>query len=406
MSKKRIKGVSVFAAAGMILLVLSGCATGASLKNNNNGNPASTAAVTAHPNPAGTAAAPASATNPGGGAAAGQLPVTGPSQPVTILETGSSLLYPLFNLWAPDIQQAYPNINLQAASTGSGTGIAQAASGVVQIGASDAYMSKSQLTKTPDILNIPLAISAQQINYNLPGVKSLKLSGTNLAGIYTGKIQYWDDQAIQADNAGINLPHKQIIPVHRTDGSGDTFLFTQYLSATDGAWQNQYSYNTSINWPSMQGALGAQGNSGMVQTISQTPYSLGYVGISFLDQAQSKGLGTAALKNKAGNFVLPSEANISAAASAVVPNTPADERVSLINAPGQNSYPIINYEYAIVTKNQSGQAEATGVKTVLLWAVSAEGGNQAKYLKQVHFLALPDSVKKMSQAQIQQISAR
>ncbi len=389
-------GGAALAVSLLFALLLSGCAVGSST------NP--TVPAPGGSQPALTAQSATAASGTPGAA----LPATGnlqnPSQPVTVLETGSSLLYPLFNQWAPAINQQFPNITVQTASTGSGTGIAQAISGVIQIGASDAYMSEAQLAQSPGILNIPLAISAQQINYNLPEVSQpLNLSGQVLAGIYTGQIQYWDDQAIQADNPNASLPHKQIIPVHRSDGSGDTFLFTTYLSNTDTNWQNQYGYNTSISWPSVQGAIGAQGNSGMVQTIAQTPYSIGYVGISFLDQATQAGLGVASLKNKAGNFVQPSQQNISIAASTMVPNTPQNERVSLIDAPGANSYPIINYEYAIVNTTQSSQAMATAVQTILLWSISPDGGSAAQYLDPVHFLPLPDNIRQMSAQQIQKI---
>ncbi len=364
----------------------------------------SSCAVAAATNPQATSAGQspqASATSQTG------IPVTGgganPDKPVTLLETGSSLLYPLFNDWAPAIKQAYPNITVQTASTGSGTGISQAISGIVQIGASDAYMSDSQLAKAQGIVNIPLAISAQQINYNLSGVASLNLSGSVLVGIYSGKIIYWDDQAIKADNPNAALPHNQIVPVHRTDGSGDTFLFTTYLSDADASWKNTTGFNTSVNWPSVQGALGAQGNSGVVQTLAQTPNSIGYVGISFLDQATGKGLGTAALKNQAGSFVMPTAANIAAAASTMVSDTPADERLSLIYAPGATSYPIINYEYAIVQSKQSDSTTAAAIRTVLSWALSPSGGNSSSFLDKVHFLPLPAAVVPKSQAQINQI---
>ncbi|MCL4562243.1 MAG: phosphate ABC transporter substrate-binding protein PstS [Chloroflexi bacterium] len=336
------------------------------------------------------------------------VPVTGgqgnPASPVTLLETGSSLLYPLFSAWAPVIHQTYPNITIQTASTGSGTGISQAVSGVVQFGATDAYMSDSQLSKATGIINIPLAISAQQINYNLPGITTpLNLSGPILAGIYQGNIQYWDDPAIKAANPNANLPHEKIIPVHRTDGSGDTFIFTQYLSFSDSAWNSSIGYNTSVSWPAVQGELGAEGNPGVVQTLAQTPYSIGYVGISFLNEVTSKGLGTAALKNQAGSFVMPTQANISAAAAAMVPKTPKDERVSLIFAPGADSYPIINYEYVAVQTQQSDAQVAAAMRTVLLWAISPKGGNAPSFLDTVHFLPLPDTVAPLSQAQIAQI---
>lgn len=385
MSSKRSQWSRFYSLVLLAALALSGCAVGKS----NNGQ-----SVTPQSSPA------AAETRP-------NLPVTGssgnPSTPITLLETGSSLMYPLFNEWATSIKQVYPNITIQTASTGSGTGIAQAISGVVQLGASDAYMSDAQLKKAQGLLNIPVAISAQQIHYNLPGVKSLNLSGTTLSGIYSGKIIYWDDTALKADNSGASLPHNKIIPIHRTDGSGDTFLFTQYLSDADSNWKGSVGYNTSINWPSVPGGLGAQGNPGMVTALSQTPYSIGYVGISFLDQATREGLGTAALKNQSGKFVLPDHNSISAAASAMVKNTPEDERISLIYAPGDLSYPIINYEYVIVQSKQSDPETAAAIRTVLQWIISPDGGNAASFLNKVHFLPLPGTVASKSQAQINKI---
>ena len=323
---------------------------------------------------------------------------------VTLLETGSSLLYPVFNAWAPAIKAKYPNITVETASTGSGTGISQAVAGVVQFGATDAYMSDQQLKSAPGIVNIPLAISAQQINYNLPGItQPVNLTGAILSGIFQGTIQYWDDPSITAVNSGIALPHEKIVPVHRTDGSGDTFMFTQYLSFTDPGWNSAIGYNTAVNWPAVAGSLGAVGNPGVVQTLTQTKYSIGYVGISFLDQATAAGLGTAALQNKAGKFVMPEKDNIVAAASAMVPNTPKDERISMINAPGDDSYAIINYEYVAVQTNQKDPTVAAAMRNVLLWAISADGGNAPSFLDKVHFLPLPATVAPLSIAQINEI---
>jgi phosphate transport system substrate-binding protein len=154
------------------------------------------------------------------------------AQTTTLLETGSSLLYPLFNLWVPAYTKAHPEVRITTQSTGSGTGIAEAASGLAQIGASDAYMSNAMQKQHPEMLNIPLAISSQMVNYNLPGLNGahLKLSGPVLATIYEGKIKNWNDPQIAKLNPGVKLPDHAIITIHRTDGSGDTFIFTQYLS--------------------------------------------------------------------------------------------------------------------------------------------------------------------------------
>jgi phosphate transport system substrate-binding protein len=323
-----------------------------------------------------------------------------------LLETGSSLLYPLMNLWVAAYQQSNPDVQITTQSTGSGTGIAQAVAGVAQIGASDAYMSDAQM-KSTEMLNIPLAISAQQINYNLPGLNDvhLNLSGPVLAAIYSGQIQYWDDAKIKDLNkkyAG-KLPHKEIVPIHRSDGSGDTFIFSQYLAFSTPSWNSGPSYGTTISWPSVSTAVGANGNPGMVQTCQGTPGSIAYIGVSFLNQTNKAGLGYAYLLNRSGKFVLPTAETIGAAASGLVSKTPVDERISLIFAEGENAYPIINYEYAIVNPKQSDSAKAAALKKFLNWSIEPSGGQQAKFLDAVHFLPLPASIVAKSKAQIDKV---
>jgi phosphate transport system substrate-binding protein len=324
---------------------------------------------------------------------------------VTLLETGSSLLYPLFNLWVPKYTAMHPGLRITTQSTGSGTGIAQAVSGVAQIGASDAYMSSPQLKKSPGILNIPLAISAQTVNYNVPGLNDagIKLSGPVLAAIYSGKITHWNDPAIAKINPGVSLPNHGITPIHRTDGSGDTFIFTQYLSFSTPEWANSVAYGTTISWPPVQGGIGAIGNPGMVQACGQTPYSIAYIGVSFHAQIAKAGLGTALLQNRDGNFVLPNPATVGAAASALEAKTPPDQRISLIFAPGASSYPIINYEYAIVNSRQASPVIAAALRDFLTWAVDPSGGNAPEFLNVVEFLPLPDKIAALSKAQIAKI---
>lgn len=321
----------------------------------------------------------------------------------TLTETGSSLLYPLFQQeWIPAYQKVDPSVTLTAASTGSGTGISDAISGTVNIGASDAYLSPSQVAQTPGIENIPLAISAQTIMYNLPGIKQsthLKLTGNILAMIYEGKITMWNAKAIQSINKGVKLPAKPIVTVRRSDSSGDTFLFTSLLSDTNATWSKTVSYGTTVSWPALPNQVGAQGNSGIVDALAATPYSISYVGISYLDSAlqASSSIGEAELRNKSGNYVLPTNATISAAASVGTQNVPANETLSLIYEPGKNSYPIINFEYAIVNTKQPSATDATNVKKFLDWAIDPNGGNQSKYLSPVHFLPLPSTVEELSQ---------
>ncbi len=326
--------------------------------------------------------------------------------PVTINETGSSLLYPLFNSqWISAYKSVDPNVTINAASTGSGKGISEAVAGTVQIGASDAYMSNALMSANPSMLNIPLAVSAQQVMYNIPGLspdKHLNLSGNVLAQIYMGEIKKWNDPKIAALNPGVKLPNQPITAIRRADASGDTFLFTQYLSDTNSEWNSKYKYSTQISWPAIGNLIGANGNAGVVTQLANTKYSIGYVGISWLDQATAKGLGYAALQNHDGKFVLPTKEDIEAAANAMASKVPADERISLIDAPGANSYPIINFEYAIVNSKQSGDM-ATALKKFLKWAIDPKGGNSEQYMDPVHFLPLPASVEPKSEAQINKI---
>jgi phosphate transport system substrate-binding protein len=323
-----------------------------------------------------------------------------------LLETGSSLLYPLFNIWVPAYSKAQPDVQITTQSTGSGTGISESVSGLAQIGASDAYLSNALEKQHPDVLNIPLAISSQMVNYNLPGLNGehLKLSGPVLAGIYQGKITKWDDPQIAKLNPGVKLPDNTIVPVHRTDGSGDTFIFSQYLTDTSPGWARSIAYGTTISWPSVQGELGAEGNQGMVNSVSQTPYSIAYIGISFKRATDTDKLGEAMLENRAGKFVLPDAQTVQAAANSMVAKTPKDERISLIFAPGSNAYPIINYEYAIIRSKQSDTAAAQDLKTFLDWALSGKGGNAPTFMQQVSFVPLPPSVQKLSQEQVAKIS--
>ena len=327
------------------------------------------------------------------------------SGPVALQETGSTLLYPLFNIWVPVYTKSHKGVTITTAGTGSGTGITDAGNGTVQIGASDAYLAPGAPS---GLMNIPLAISAQQIMYNVPGFNSthLNLSGQVLAGIYTGKITNWDDPAIAAINPGKHLPNLKIVPLHRADGSGDTFLFTQYLSFSNPTTWGSSSgpkYATSISWPPVPGSVSATGNGGMVDSLAQDQGGVAYIGISYLNQAVQKGLGYAAVENQAGNFVLPTQATITAEAQGKVAQTPANEAISLIYGTGAQAYPIINYEYAIVNQHQSSAQVAKAVRTFLDWAVSPSGGSQQQFLNQVHFLPLPSAVVQLSQTQIAKI---
>jgi len=341
------------------------------------------------------------------------LPTSPAKTPETITETGSTLLYPLMGSWSEAYQKAFPVSStvstplttIETGGTGSGTGISDAANGTVNIGASDAYLSSSDMTSYPTLKNIALAISAQQINYNLPTVKTpLKLDGTVLTEIYTGKITKWNDPAIAALNPGVSLPALTIVPLHRADGSGDTFLFTSYLNAQDSSAWSSSNVGTTISWPTVSGALAEEGNGGMVSGCAATKGCIAYIGISYESKTQAAGLGQAELKNGAGQFEAPTSATISAEASALTSKTPASETLSMIDANVPGGYPIINYEYAIVNDKQTNGTVAEDIRAFLYWTVHS-GQSATDYLSAVNFQPLPASVVTLSDNQIAKIGS-
>src|SRR5271163_2836314 len=339
----------------------------------------------------------------GTGATAGNPVTTPATSKVALSETGATELYPLMNLWAPAYSAKYPNVSITTGSTGSGAGISQAAAGTVSVGASGAYLSDGDMSAHKGLMNIALAVSAEQVNYNLPGVtEHLKLNGKVLAAMYQGTIKAWNDPQIAALNPGVNLPATPVVPVHRLDASGDTFLFTQYLSKQDpDGWGKSPGSGTSVDFPVVTGTLREAGNGEMVTGCAKTPGCVAYIGISYLDKATQKGLGEAQLGNASGNYLLPDAQSIQAEAASF-PSTPANQAISLINGPAPNGYPIVNYEYAITYSKQKDAATAQTMQAFLHWA--ATDGNSPSFLDQVHFQPLPPAVAKLSDAQIATIS--
>ncbi len=315
-------------------------------------------------------------------------------------------MYPLLEQWTAQYRSAAPNVRIPVAATDSGAGITQAIAGRVQFGASDAYMTDEQMSAHPGILNIPLVISAQLMTYNVPGLEGppLRLDGPTLAAIYTGKVRNWDDPAIVAMNAEVKLPHAAIVPIHRSDSAGDSFIFSQYLTFSTDSWEFGPSFGTDVAWPAVPGALGATGNAGMVKAVAATPYSIAYVGGSFFREAAAAHLGMATLKNQAGNFVAPNPQSVRNAAAVLGARTPRDERLSLVFAPGSDSYPLVNYEYAIVPAKQPNPETAAALRDFLLWTIGAGEGNDQKTLDPLHFTTLPEYVRALSDAQIREIN--
>jgi phosphate transport system substrate-binding protein len=331
------------------------------------------------------------------------LPTAPASATQSLSETGSTLLYPLFNLWVPAYKSAFSQVTITTAGTGSGTGISSAAGGTADIGASDAYLSPADNDKYPTLENIPLAISAQMIDYYLPGVKgSLKLNGTVLAEMYTGKITTWNNPAIKALNPGVSLPATKVVPLHRSDSSGDTFLFTTYLSKQDSGWASSVGYDTSVAWPKVASELAFKGNSGMVTGCQDNPGCIAYIGISYKSSTQKAGLGEAEVANGGGQYELPTASTVAAAASSFS-SLPGNGAISLIDSSASGAYPIINYEYAIVNTTQSSATKATDIKALLNWAIST--GNASKYLSQVNFQPLPAVAITASKALIGKIGS-
>ena len=331
------------------------------------------------------------------------------AQAGTISETGSSLLYPLMRSWAAAYQQGTPGVTVSTASTSSGTGIAAASAGTTDLGASDAYLSSGDLVKNPTLLNVPLAVSAQTVIYNLPEVSGhVRLDGTVLAEIYDGTITTWDDPRIAAINQHVPLPAMKIVPVRRLDSSGDTFLFTSYLStgdqsAADQQWNSQIGYGTTVTWPSVPGELPETGSLSVLHACEATPGCVAYNGISYLAQAEAGGLGEAELANHAGQYTLPTGNAVTASVSSFVSLTPSNETISMIDGPALTGYPIVNYEYAVVSTRQPDAAKASALKAFLRWVITT--GNDPKYVDPVGFQPLPPALVTLGEQQIEEIGS-
>jgi phosphate transport system substrate-binding protein len=322
----------------------------------------------------------------------------------TITETGSSLLAPLMQRWAAAYQQLTPGMTVSAKSTSSGTGIAAAAAGTADLGSSDAYLSSGDLVKTPSLLNIPLVVSAQTVVYNLPTVSAadhVRLNGQVLAAIYRGDVTRWNDPMITAINPHLALPDLKIVPVRRSDSSGDTFLFTSYLSTQDPQWNDKVGYGTTANWPAAAGEQAAKGSVTMLNTCRSTPGCVTYEGISYLAMAQAAGLGEAELANAAGRYSLPNATTISASIASFVSITPPNETISMIDGPAVTGYPIINYEYAVVSAHQQSAQRASQLQAFLRWVITT--GNLPKYVDAVGFQPLPQALVSLGQHQIGEI---
>jgi phosphate transport system substrate-binding protein len=272
----------------------------------------------------------------------GTATVTASASAAGLTGAGSTLVAPLMANWIStfEIKEGIP---VKYAAVGSGTGIAQITARTVDFGASDAPLTPEQASACNGCVHIPWALSATGIGYNIPGVKKLNLTGSILASIYFGKITKWNDPKIKKVNPGVKLPGLAITPVFRSDGSGDTYAFTNYLSKVSSAWKNEVGYATTVGF---NHGIGAKGNSGVTATVVKTPGAIGYISAYYLIAA---GVHAASIQNKAGKFELPNIPNIAAAAS-TVKSLPATNTISITNPPkkAKIAYPISTFTYAII----------------------------------------------------------
>ncbi|MEO9363780.1 MAG: phosphate ABC transporter substrate-binding protein PstS [Nitrososphaera sp.] len=320
---------------------------------------------------------------------------------MTIDGAGATFPFPLIDTWRVQYQKVNPNVSLNYQSIGSGGGVKQFTEKTVDFGASDAPLSDSERSALPGpAVHIPETIGSVVAAYNLPGVaKGLKLTGPVIADIFLGKIKKWNDPQIASDNQGVNLPNRDIVVVRRADGSGTTFVWTSYLATVSQEWKDKVGASKSVEWPT---GVGAPGNEGVSNTIKQTPYSLGYVELSYALTTQ---MTYADVKNKAGNFIEPTLDSTKAAVEAAATSLPAGDaswaNVSLVNAPGDNSYPIASFSYLLLYKELSttpkvdSPQKAKAIVDFISWAIGPEG---QKHAEELSYVPLPDNVVKVDQA--------
>lgn len=321
----------------------------------------------------------------------------GGSDNASLTGAGSTFAYPIYTKWLDAYSQVQPNVNMNYQSIGSGAGIQQFTAQTVDWGASDAPMTDVQLAKAPrTVLHIPTVAGAEAITYNVKGVPSkLKLTGQTLADIYLGKIKNWNDPALQADNPGVNFPNEPIITVHRSDGSGTTNIYTNYLSAVSPDWSSKVGHGTDVKWPV---GLGGKGNEGVASQVKKSEGSIGYVELSY---AKQNNMHYALMKNKSGNFVEPTLENTKAAIETEVANMPADFRAGSVgDPPGVNAYPISGFTYILVYQDQKDQAKGKALVDFLWWGI--HDGQQ--YAASLDYVAQPPEMVKKVEAQIRKIT--
>lgn len=296
------------------------------------------------------------------------------SSGVALTGAGATFPYPIYSKWFSDYAKA-TGVKINYQSIGSGGGIKQLSEQTVDFGASDAPMSDAELAKAKGgaIVHIPTVIGAVVVTYNLPEVtQPLKLTGDLVADIFAGKVTKWNDPRIAALNAGVTLPARDILVVHRSDGSGTTYIFSDYLAAVSPSWKAAPGKGKELQWPV---GLGGKGNEGVAGQVKQTPGAIGYVELAYANQNK---LPTAAVRNANGEFVAPSIEAVTAAAAGVAGTLPAntDYRVSIVNAPGQGAYPIASFTWLLAYRTMADATKAKQLAEFLKWALH-DGQQQA-----------------------------
>jgi len=307
---------------------------------------------------------------------------------LSINGAGATFPYPMYSKWFDEYHKKNGNLQINYQSIGSGGGIKQVTEGTVDFGATDGPMNDDQLKAYQDkhgsgILHFPTVMGAVVPTYNIPGVDAaLNFTPEALAGIFLGKITKWNDPVIADANKGVKLPAEDIVVVHRADGSGTSYCWTDYLSKVSEEWKNKVGKGTSVNWPV---GLGGKGNEGVTGTVKNTPNSVGYVELIY---AESNKIPYGNVKNAAGSFVKASLEAVSAAAAGAAKEMPEDFRVSITNAPGKASYPISTFTWLLIPEKFSDAAKRDAIKGFLKWALS-DGQNFAESLS---YAKLPKEV--------------
>jgi len=312
----------------------------------------------------------------------------------TLNGAGATFPYPMYSKWFSEYHKAHPDVEINYQSIGSGGGIRQVLAGTVDFGASDGPMTDEQLTQSKTkILHVPTVLGAVVPAYNIPGVNAeIKFTGEALAGIFLGKVTTWNDPAIAGANSGVNLPNQPIIVVHRSDGSGTTYIWTDYLAKASPDWQSQVGKSTSVKWPV---GLGGKGNEGVAGMIRQMPGAIGYIELIYAVQNK---IPYGVVKNAAGSFVKASLDSVTAAAASVK-NMPADFRVSITNAPGKDAYPISSFTWLLIPAQSKDAAKGKILADFLNWMV----GDGQKMTAELTYAPLPESVAAKVKVEIKQV---